>query len=84
MKNKLLILGITISGLMDAQCSINCDYDKSKYKYTTHAYEAIHPRYISIFNRVKTNKCCITHCILTIRESMFEKDTVCLKHTNTN
>jgi len=80
MKNKLLTAGFVISGLMGAQCSINCDYDKSKYKNKMHEYEAVHPRYVGIFNRVKTDKCCMTHCILIIRE--FEKDTVCLKHTN--
>jgi len=78
MKNKLLIASLAISGLMSAQCSVNCDYDKSKYKNKMHEYEAVHPRYVGIFNRVKTDKCCMTHCILTIRE--FEKDTTCLKH----
>ena len=81
MKNKLLIASLAISGLMSAQCSVNCDYDKSKYKNKMHEYEEVHPRYISIFNRVKTDKCCMTHCILTIREFVYyENDTVCLKH----
>ena len=81
MKNKLLIASFAISGLMGAQCSINCDYDKSKYKNKMHEYEAVHPRYVGIFNRVKTDKCCMTHCILTIREFVYyENDTVCLKH----
>tara|TARA_R100001015_G_C4472283_1_gene55554 strand:+ start:228 stop:497 length:270 start_codon:yes stop_codon:yes gene_type:complete len=78
MKNKLLIASLAISGLMGAQCSVNCDYDKSKYKNKMHEYEAVHPEYVGIFNRAKTDKCCMTHCILIIRE--FEKDTVCLKH----
>ena len=45
----------------------------------TQEYEFIHPKYVSLFKRVKTDKCCMSDCLLIIREA--ELDTVCMQHT---
>ena len=45
----------------------------------TQEYEFIHPKYVNLFNKVKTDSCCISKCLLVIRET--EKDTTCMQHT---
>ena len=76
------------------KCNYKCGYNEDKNGNTIHLsqcgllvkmertqeYEYIHPDYVKLYNRVKTEQCDISKCLLVIREE--EKDTVCMEHTS--